>query len=312
MIKRAIILTILVLMVTASLLQAVPQQYNEDNDPEALVDKARYCYNILEDYPRATKFLEQALNIAEQPHMQADILIRMAYVRFLMGKKLKDFRETVKRALKLDSRVNLSNVYYKRKFIDLVKMMKEKPQLESKKIQETVYRVDPITLSPAGSFFLSVGFKGIMLSDESYKEIYSGTTFIPEIKAGIQLAKYFYVWAGYSTISAEGTIPEIDEPATAKQNLLLAGFRYNRKFTKNLGWKIEAMAVSFNYQEEALDVVVKKKKFGYGVEAGLTYNFGKNFFSEVSAGYLYATDVEVDKEVKLGGVKGGLSLGIKF
>jgi len=79
-----------------------------------------------------------------------------------------------------------------------------------------------------------------------------------------------------------------------------------------MGYKIEAAIASVRYKEEALEMEVTESTQGFSVETGVVFNLGKRFFSELSIGHLYATDVLPEKKVKLGGFKAGLGLGVKF
>jgi tetratricopeptide (TPR) repeat protein len=308
--KKAFILLVALLILLFSFLNAVPT-VQEETDVEQLIDKASYCYGILEDYPRALKYLNRAVELAGHSYLKADALVRTAYVYFLMGKNVSRYKEYILEALKIDSSIKLDKIYYRERFIKIFNTIKEKPRLDAKAIQTKTLPPE-VKSKRRGRFFIKGNVDYLSPVDTGYKEVYgSGSLFI-QVKAGFRLARNFYVWAGYGAISAKGTIPELESSAKANQAFLLFGLKYTRDFSKKMGYKIEAAIASVKYKEEALEMEVTESTQGFSVETGLVFNLGKRFFSELSIGHLYATDVLPEKKVKIGGFMAGLGLGVKL
>lgn len=316
MLKKTLILLVAMLIILFSFLNAVPpcpsQEIEDEKDVEQLMDKAGYCYGILEDYPRALKYLNRALELAAAPYIKADALIKTAYVHFLMGKDTSVFSGYIKDALKLDGSLELDRRIYKERFIKIFIAIKNQPQVTAKEIETRLLHFDNEKKGDRSRFFILVD-AGYMLSfDSNYKKIYGSGNIFPRMKVGYRVARNFYMWTGYSVLKGKGTIPEIESEANCAQNFVALGFKYCRYFSKKLGYKLEASAVRISYSEKALDTEVKESAAGFGLEVGLTYPLGKRLFSEFSTGILYASDMVLSKKVLLGGFSAGLGLGMKF
>lgn len=168
----------------------------------------------------------------------------------------------------------------------------------------------------AGGF--SISFTGNYLnpSDDYYKETYSSGVFYPELKLGYEIAGNFSLWAGFGIISKNGATPELKAEAKSSQKLMSFGVGYNGDFSKKLGYKVELGAVYFSYKEEAMEVEVTGSAFGFRTDMGIVFNISGTFFAEIIAGYISASDTVTlageDVDIKLGGYKGGIGIGIRF
>ncbi|MCX6581894.1 MAG: hypothetical protein NT166_17120 [Candidatus Aminicenantes bacterium] len=316
MLKKTLVLLVVLLILLFSLLNAVPsfpfQEIEDEKDVEQLIDKAGYCYGILEDYPRALKYLNRALELAAVPYVKADVLIKTAYVYFMMGKDASVYSGYIKAALQLDGSLELDRLYYRERFITIFTTIKNEPQVTAREI-ETRLLQSARKKKGAGSRFFVMVDAGYMLSfDSNYKRIYGSGAIFPRVKAGFKIARNFYMWAGYSVLKGKGTIPEIETDADSAQNFLALGFKYTRDFTGKWGYKLEASTVRVSYSEKALDAEVKDSISGFGLEVGLTYPLGKRLFTEFYTGIQYASDLVFNKKVLLGGFSAGLGLGMKF
>jgi hypothetical protein len=308
--KKAFILLVVLLILLFSLLNAVPT-IPEETDVEQLIDKASYCYGILDDYPRALKYLNRAVELAGHSHLKADALVKTAYVYFLMGKSVSRYKEYILDALKIDPALVLENISYKERFIKIFNSIKKKPQIDAREIQIKTLPAD-VKKKRSERFFLKANFDYLSSVDKNYKEVYSSGSLFLQAKVGFRLARNFYIWTGYGTISVEGIIPEVNSIAKASQNFFFFGLKYTRDFSKKLGYKIEAAAVRVRYKEEALELEATGSTMGFSFETGVVFNLGKRLFSELSAGFLSARDILIEDRVKLGGFKTGLVLGVKF
>lgn len=302
-----------ILLVLFSFLNAAPPpQQEEETDAEKLIDKASYCYGILEDYPRALKYLEQAVKLAEAPQLKADALLKTAYVHFLTGKDAPQYETYIREALKLDPSIQLDRVYYREQFIKIFNAFKESPGATGEKIQTRLYREEKEKRAAGGRFFVSLKVGYLMSIDEDFKTVYGTGSVFPQVKAGFRIARNFYIWGGYGAVSAKGTVPEVNADAKTSQNFLSVGFKYSRDFPGKVGYKLEAAAVNISYREETLDLEIKDSAKGFGVELGLLFNIKQRLYTEVSAGYIYGTDLVLNKKIKLGGFKTGLGVGVRF
>jgi len=316
LLKKTLVILVALLIILFSLLNAVPpfpsQEIEDEKDVEQLIDKAGYCYGILEDYPRALKYLNRALELAAAPYVKADALIKTAYVYFLMGKEIPVYSGYIKEALKLDGSLELDRLYYRERFIKVFTTIKNEPQVSAGEIETRLLQVEREKKGDRSRFFVLVD-AGYMLSfDSNYKKIYGSGAIFPRVKAGFKIAGNFYFWAGYGAVKGNGTIPGIETDAGSAQNFLALGLKYTRDFTGKLAYQLEASAVRVSYSEKALDTEVKDSASGFGLEAGLTYPLGKRLFTEFYTGILYASDLVLNKKITLGGFSAGLGLGMKF
>ena len=310
--KKALILLMALLVFLFSLLNAASPPQEEETDAEKLIDKASYCYGILEDYPRALKYLEQAVKLAKDSHLKADALLKTAYVHFLMGKDASQYETYIQEALKLDRSIRLDRVYYRERFIKIFNAFKESPGTTGEKIQTRFYREEKKKRAATSRFFVNVNVGYLMSIDEDFKTVYGTGSVFPQVKAGFMIARNFYIWGGYGTVSTNGTVPEVNSDAKTSQNFLSVGLKYSRNFSGKLGYKLEASAMKISYKEEALELEIKDSANGFAVELGLLFNMKKRLFTEVSAGFISATDVVLNKKIKLGGFKTGLGVGVRF
>lgn len=305
--KKLSILLLTVLM-TLTLLGATPMQ-DEENDVEQLLDKASYSYGVLEDFPRALKYLERAKDLAGNSYLKADALVKTAYVYFLMGKGVSHYRGYLLEALNIDYDIRLEKIYFKERFINIFKEIKKEPKQDSKSIEIATVPQD-LKWKRRGKFYLKVNYNYMMAADEGYSDLYGSSSMVPYFKAGFRMARYFYVWAGVGAMSASGVIEEVDAEAKTSQRYLLVGLNYQRNLTKRLGFKLEGSAVSVSYKEEALGLEIKNSALGFNFEGGLVLNLSKRFFTEFSAGYLFATDVVLEGKIRIGGFAAGLGMGM--
>jgi len=168
----------------------------------------------------------------------------------------------------------------------------------------------------AGGFSISFTGNYLSPSDEDYKDTYGSGVFFPELKLGYEIVNSFSLWAGFGIISAKGNTPVLDADAKSNQSLMSFGVGYNGDFSKKLGYKVQLGAVYFSYKEEAMEVEVTGSAFGFRADAGVVFNITGTFFAEIIAGYLSASDTVTlegeDEDIKFGGLKGGIGIGIRF
>ncbi|HLP49021.1 MAG TPA: hypothetical protein VK469_23975 [Candidatus Kapabacteria bacterium] len=312
--KKTLILLMALLIMLFSLLNAVPssQEIEDENDMEQLIDKADYCFGVLEDYPLALKYLNRAEELALVPDVKAGVLIKTAYVYFLMGKNTGVYSDYIKKALTLDGALELDRLLYRERFIKIFTMIKNKPQATSREIETRLLQEGEKKNSGWNRFFVMINAGYMFSIDSDYKKIYGSGTIFPRVKVGFKIVKNFYMWGGYGAVKGKGIVPGIGTDAQSAQKFLTLGFKYTRDFTGNFGYKLEASTAKISYSEKALGTEAKGTASGFDLEAGLVYNLGKRLFSEFYTGYLYASKFLLNRKVSFGGFSAGLGFGMKF
>jgi hypothetical protein len=161
-------------------------------------------------------------------------------------------------------------------------------------------------------FFLSIKGNIISPSDSAYKDIYGSNVIYPGAEIGFKVFKDIYLLAGYEKFSKEGNTLVLDEIAKSTQNITFFGIGYWGSFSENFGYRAELGGISFSYKEEALEEVVKGSKMGFFINGGFVYNFGERFFTSLLLGYSSASDNIEGVDIKLGGFKSSIGVGIKL
>ena len=318
--KRAFLLLVAVLLVLFSFLNSagLPAQDQDrdidesEADAEKMIDRAGYCYGILEDYPRALKYLKRAVELAGDPSVKSTALVKTAYVFFLMGERVSLYKKYILKTLELTPKLELERLYYKTRFIKIFNSLKKDPLLDDEAILAVVNEPEPGERSPGARFFVKAQLDYMGANDSGYRDVYGSGYLFPRVKAGFKLARNVYLFSGFGVVSSKGTIPGAQEDASSIQRFLSLGLSYTGTISKRLGYTFEASAVGISFREEALGVEVKESTMGFDVETGVVFNLGKRLFSEFSAGYLYGSDVLSDRKVLLGGFKTGLGFGVRF
>ena len=312
--KKTLILLVALLIVLFSLLNAVApsQEIEDEKDVEQLIDKADYCYRILEDYPRALRYLDRAVELTVDPYMKADALIKTAYVYFLMGKDIPVYNGYIKEALTLDNSLELNRQIYKERFITIFITIKKEPQATITDIETSLLQSETQKKSGRSKFFVSLAAGYLFSMDSNYKKIYGSGSIFPQLKVGFKISKSFYIWTGYGVVKGKGVVPGIGTDAESEQGFLALGFKYTRDFPGKLGYKLDLSTVKVSYSEKALDTEVKGSALGFDLEVGLVYRLGKRLFTEFYTGYLYGSKLVLNKKITLGGFGVGLGLGMKF
>ncbi|MCU0236805.1 MAG: hypothetical protein MUC72_06935 [Acidobacteria bacterium] len=163
-----------------------------------------------------------------------------------------------------------------------------------------------------GKFFASIGASAFAPADARFKELYGDMQASPELKLGYNLYRHFYFWLGGSFVSATGTIPVLEAEAKASQMFLSFGAGWETRRRGRLQADLCAALLMAGLREEAMDATVSKWAPGFDVRAGLRYFLKKKIFLGLTLGYASAS-AEIDaKDVVIGGVRIGGSLGLRF
>lgn len=172
------------------------------------------------------------------------------------------------------------------------------------------------TLSLAGAdggkIFLTVEGNFLSPADGNYKDIYGSSVIYPGFKIGYKIIKDFYLMAGYEGFSKNGNTPVLDETAKSTQSIISFGIGYWGKLSENAGYRIELGGASFSYKEEAFGETADGSAVGFFLNGGVTQHLGKKFFFSLLLGYSTGSDDVNGVDIKPGGFRASLGIGIKL
>lgn len=310
---RNIILYLLLVVLTV--FPAFSQAGTDPADAEAekLIDKASYHYGLVEDYPGALRLLQQALQKAQSPRLKAIALVKTAYVHFLMDKEPQQFRRWIEQALQHDPDLELDKVYYKLSFIKIFKRIKKKPDAFL-----------PDSLKPAKraakrraekkrkKFFLGASFNYLMHSDEGFRETYGSGKMFPRITAGFYFSRVIFIWAGYGTLSAAGTVPETTFEADSAQSYISLGGGFQGFFTGKMRYRVGFGIMKTDFEESAIGLSYSDSTSGFDLFADVAYDLAGPVYIDASIGYISATATAFNEKINIGGLRTGIGLGLRF
>jgi hypothetical protein len=161
-------------------------------------------------------------------------------------------------------------------------------------------------------FFGQLSGSFLFPADGNYKDVYGSSVFYPGIKFGYSLTKSIYLWLGYDYVSKSGTTPELEEEAQSTQHYIGLGAGYQGDFSEKFGYRVQAGVLYISYKEKALGDTVTDSAIGFELEGNLVYYFSERFYGLFVLGYAYGSDDVEDVSIKLGGLKTGIGLGIRF
>lgn len=168
---------------------------------------------------------------------------------------------------------------------------------------------------------LSISGHYLMPVDSSYKDVYGSAKIFPEIKinSGPILFKNFSLWGSFGYLPANGIVPGTDAKTKSTQMFIALGGRYTQGFSPTFHVSLRWGVLYVSYKEEALDSTVKDSAVGFVTGVGFIYDINNTLFTEIEGAYMYASDkipgtadFPESTTVKLGGLRFGIGLGIKF
>lgn len=166
------------------------------------------------------------------------------------------------------------------------------------------FAADRLTVSIHGNYLVS--------SDEDFKTIYGSGRLFPELKAGVKIFKDLHIWAAVGFFSDKGTTPILQADAKTNQTFISGGIGYTFNLTPKLNNKIEIGFTNINYKEESMGEEYSDSAFGFRIEDEIMYSFGKQLYLSLNLGYIAAKDTVEDLELKPGGLKVGVGIGLKI
>ncbi len=162
-------------------------------------------------------------------------------------------------------------------------------------------------------FFLSINGCYMVAAEGNFKEIYGKGIFFSGFKLGYRLYRAFYLWSGYQMASQKGNTPLFAEPSKWRQGLVSLGVGYSGNLSILLGYRFEVSAVYAHYKEETFGETFSGNSVGIGLQVAGMIKLSPPFYTEVFFGYLIISDsLDEGLSLKLGGLKGGFGIGLRF
>lgn len=163
-----------------------------------------------------------------------------------------------------------------------------------------------------GRLMLVVSGNFLSPTDDGFRAIYSKGVVYPGLKAGYRVSRSIYLWAGYGFFSIKSETPVLRLDTQATQHFLSAGLGYMFHISPKIDYIGELGIFSGGYREESMGEVLKGSALGFALNNGLLFRLNRRFYVELSLGYLTASDTVEDVKIKLGGIRTGLGLGVRF
>lgn len=147
-------------------------------------------------------------------------------------------------------------------------------------------------------------------ADESYRDTYSSSTFMPEFQIGFHLKNNLYAGLAYGLFSKEGNTPILNEPAESTQHVITIRAGYRPMLAEKIGSDLSLGLVDFIYKEAALGVEESGSQLGLAIGAGLFYRISDVILFRLDLNYLMGSKEINEISVKMGGFKAGIGAGI--
>jgi hypothetical protein len=174
-----------------------------------------------------------------------------------------------------------------------------------------------LLLPAAGDrFFASAGAAALFPGDSVFKSYYGKVQFSPELRAGCNLSKNFYLWLGCGFLASRGEVPVLKVEAKSSQYFLSLGTGWETRRGRRWQADVFAALLLAGFREEAMGVTASKSALGLEVGTGLRYFLQKRLFLGAAVSYAGAgTTVrfaEKDKDIILGGLRLSARVGFRF
>ncbi len=159
-------------------------------------------------------------------------------------------------------------------------------------------------------FSLSVGAGMRNVSDDDYKDVYSGSGMSYNVDLGVRLGKALEVFLHTDYFSKDGELTYSLEETTLTIIPIELGARYLIKADKKckLYPYIGGGVGYYMYKEENFIGTVDDKKFGFFAEGGVRYYLMSSFFIDVKVKNVF---LKVD-DIQLGGIAFMGAVGLSF
>jgi hypothetical protein len=178
-----------------------------------------------------------------------------------------------------------------------------------------------ILIAALAALFPAVQAKGISLAlsasyfapaDGGFKEIYGSGGVLPGLRLEVGVVRCLSLYASYGYFSKKGTTPVLAEEAKSTQHHAALGASWNRGISTNLGLGLWGGLLYVSYKEEALGMQASGSAVGFEAGGHLRVSLGKKLFASPFISYGLARDTVEEVDLKLGGLRAGVGLGIFF
>ena len=167
-------------------------------------------------------------------------------------------------------------------------------------------------IEPDFKGFVTVTGNCLISAVENFAEIYGSYVISPEFTAGYDVYRDFYIWTGYSFFTKSGASLVLKEPTRWRQHYFTLGLGYYKNMPVKFGWEMKAGAIFVAYSEEAFGLKVSAKAPGIRIDGSANYKLSDRWFTFFTVSYMFVSDKLDTGNVKLGGLKTGIGLGIRF
>jgi len=185
--------------------------------------------------------------------------------------------------------------------------------------------IAPLVLILAGAaaaesrLFLSAGAGYLRPADADYRLVYGNQAIYPELQASIRVLGGLCLTGSLGWVSKTGATPDLGLETKSTQNFFAIGLGYILRASPTICLEAGVGVARLSFREDALDLWVKGKQPGPRAELGvLLMPEDERVFMALRAGYMSATvpGAELvpvgDRDVKLGGFKVSISIGIQL
>lgn len=161
-------------------------------------------------------------------------------------------------------------------------------------------------------FFADLSGNVLSHAEPRFADIYSGGVLELEVTAGCNIFTPVYIWTGYSIFSSSGQSAFFNEPAKWTQEQISLGVGCRVNLSMILDVRVEAGMIYVMYQEEAFSQQKKGNAPGFRFNTAGIYKLNSLLYGKLNVSYLWARDTVAGLGIKLGGIKTGLGIGMRF
>jgi hypothetical protein len=165
----------------------------------------------------------------------------------------------------------------------------------------------------ANSLRLTATADFLSVQDSGFKSLYGSSAVMPELAISLKVVKDFRLRLAGSTFKKTGTVEgPFEDTCESTQTFVYLAPEWEHKLNKRLALAIHAGGMYVSYKETAFDESVSDNAIGFDAGAGLYVGFGSRLLGCLTIGYCQASDTVNDVDIKLGGFKAGIGLGIRL
>ncbi len=164
----------------------------------------------------------------------------------------------------------------------------------------------------APRFDLAIGGNLLFSSDSTFREVYSGSVFLPQLSLAYSFAPDFYAWTDIGLVSAKGWLAEIEEETSISQVQLGLGLGYRLTPAPALRLGFELGLAAHSFREKAMEMKVSGSGLGGKAALNLDYRVRPCLFLRLGTAYKLVSHRGDAGRMKLGGFQAGLGAAWNF